>query len=613
MGNIITYNSWEDKAPFGALKLNQEFRITVKVNENYNVKDISWVISKEDVEIDKISLIKENKKYYNGEFSGFNEIGLYFYYFKVEVEIEGEIKVIYYGKNIEDGSCVEYQYNDINKYQITVYDEYNVPTWYKEGILYHIFIDRFNNGNRNKKINNPKKNSFLYGTWDDTPMYIKNEQGDIVRWDFHGGNLKGIIEKLGYLKKLGVSIIYLSPVFEASSNHKYDTGDYKKIDSMFGDEEIFKELIDKAKSKGINIILDGVFSHTGADSKYFNKYNNYNEVGAYQSNNSKYRDWYTFKDNNEEYESWWGVKDLPNVNELNETYMNYIINGDDSVINKWTSMGVKGWRLDVCDELPSEFIKEFKVKLKNIDSEAVLVGEVWEDASNKISYNKRRGYLLGKELDSVMGYPFRKNILEFLKGVISSNQLNNKFLEIKENYPKEAFKSNLNLLGSHDVTRIKTELNEDNKLLKLAVAIQMTFEGVPYIYYGDEAGLCGKTDPDNRRTYPWKHEDKNMIEFYKSLTTIRNKYKALLQGETKFINTKNDAVFSYIRYTSDEKILIIINKSDKEECIDLNLGKEAIGIDLIKGVQVELNLIEKEADTISLIIPPKDFKIINIK
>ncbi|MPM65031.1 Amylopullulanase [bioreactor metagenome] len=445
-------------------------------------------------------------------------------------------------------------------------------------------------------------------------MYIKDNEGNIVRRDFYGGNLKGIIDKLGYLKKLGVSIIYLSPIFEASSNHKYDTGDYKKIDAMFGDEEIFKELLDKASKKGINIILDGVFSHTGADSIYFNKYNRYSELGAYQSEESRYNSWYKFNDYPDDYDCWWGVKSLPNVNELDPTYMDYIIKDDDSVLKRWTTMGVKGWRLDVADELPEKFIKEFKKELKGVADDTILIGEVWEDASNKISYNQRREYLLGEQLDSVMGYPFRSNIVSFLKSDIKSIDLLNRFMQIKENYPSEAFKSNLNLIGSHDVKRIKTELNEDKELVKLAVGIQMTFEGIPYIYYGDEAGVCGNTDPDNRRTYPWKKEDEDMIEYYRNLTTIRKKYKALIYGETSFIDTKNADVFAFIRKTEDEKMLIVVNRSEKENDIKLDLDENTI-----EEIDIESNLKKYIEDTFEddrsfeVNIKAKSLKVFNLK
>lgn len=578
MQGIIEYNSWDKnfKAPFGALKFDEELTIYVKVNEDYNVNSISLEINKED-EMRTIILNEElgNNKFgrcFCCKMETFKETGVYFYYFKVDVEIDGNKKTIFYGKNRENGYSCEYDYNNINKYQITVYKDFKVPAWYKEGILYHIFVDRFNNGNRNGKIDNPKKNSFIYGNWEDIPMYIKDREGDIIRWDFHGGNLRGIINKLGYLKKLGVSILYLSPIFEASSNHKYDTGDYKKIDPMFGDEETFKELINKAKEKDMSIVLDGVFSHTGADSKYFNMYGNYNSLGAYQSKESPYYSWYMFEEFPQKYKSWWDIKTLPNINELENSYMDYIIYDKDSVINKWIDMGVKGWRLDVADELPTKFIRELKKELKKSAADSILIGEVWEDASNKISYGQRRSYLLGEELDSVMGYPFRNNMFSFLKGEIKSYELCNRYMQIKENYPKESFKSNLNLIGTHDVTRAKTELNYDVDLVKLAVVAQMTFEGVPYIYYGDEAGLCGGVDPDNRRTYPWKNEDEDMLSFYKDIIKIRNKNKLLSLGDTEFIYTENNSVFAFIRFNeNNDRILILVNRSDNTERISLNI------------------------------------------
>ena len=614
MSNVINYSSWKNKAPFGAIKINQGVRISVEANENYNLINIKWIILKDDNKVGEVDLVKESKKYYQGQFNEFNETGLYFYYFEVDIDENGNNKKLFYGKNHEDGNVCEYLYEELNKYQITVHEDFEIPSWYKEGIMYNIFVDRFNNGNRNKKPSNPKKNSFIYANWSDTPMYIKDTNGEIIRWDFHGGNLRGIIDKLPYLSKIGVSIIYLSPIFESSSNHKYTTGDYKKIDPMFGDEEILKELIEKAKKRGINIILDGVFSHTGADSKYFNKFGNYDELGAYQSKDSKYSSWYTFNEFPDDYKCWWGIKDLPNVNELDKNYMDYIIYDEDSVINKWTSMGIKGWRLDVADELPTKFIKELRKELKKNDPQSILVGEVWEDASNKISYNERRNYFVGDQLDSVMGYPFRENIVSFLKGNITSRQLNNKFMTIKENYPKESFKANLNLISSHDVTRIKTELNYDEAKIRLAVATQMTFEGVPYIYYGDEAGLCGGTDPDNRKTYPWKNEDEDMIEFYKESINTRKKYNVLTNGDTEFIDTNDDDVFGYIRFNdNNEKILILINRSLENKKISINIEENTLEIiDIKYSAKKYLELISKENNEFNLQISPKSFNIFNV-
>ena len=583
----MRYNSWDRnfKAPFGALKISQNATIKVKVNKNFNVYSIKLIIEKEDENLKPVIVreldLKQVSEYndireYSVEIAPLQTPAVYYYFFVVELNIYGEDRTLFYGKTHNNGMACEYTYENLNKYQLTVYEDYKVPSWFKEGILYHVFVDRFNNGNRNGKVDNPKKNSFLYGNWDDEPMYIKDKNGEVARWDFHGGNLKGIINKLGYLKRLGVSIIYLSPIFESSSNHKYDTGNYKKIDPMFGDEEIFKELIDKAAEKGISIVLDGVFSHVGADSLYFNKFNHYDSIGAYQSENSPYRSWFKFKPGSNKYKCWWGVESLPDTNELEPSFMDYIIYDKDSVINKWMDMGVKGWRLDVADELPSKFIEELKKETTKNDSESILIGEVWEDASNKISYGERRSYFLGSQLDSVLGYPFRDNIVDFLTGKIPSWKLNDLFITLKENYPKEAFKSNLNLLSSHDIERVKTALKSDKDLLKLAILAQMSFEGVPYIYYGDEAGLEGGKDPENRKTYPWKNEDMEIMDFYRHCSQFRNRNKVFALGDTYFIYTENDDVFGYIRYNEDDSELILINRSESKQNVKINLEADCI-------------------------------------
>lgn len=622
MCKTISFNSWNEcfKAPFGALNVNQE--ADIRVNTNEEVYSICLVITKEDEnlnskEIRRIPLSKIRENIYECKIEPLLISGIYYYYFEVEVIKSGYNQKSFYGKVKQNGEACKYDFDNINKYQLTVYEKSKAPTWFKEGILYHIFVDRFNNGNKNGKISKPKKNSFIYANWEDDPMYIKDENGDIIRWDFYGGNLKGIISKLGYLKKLGISIIYLSPIFESSSNHKYNTGDYKKIDPMFGDEEIFEELIEKANAKGISIILDGVFSHTGADSIYFNRFNNYPCKGAYDNEDSPYRSWYNFDDSKVGYKSWWGIKDLPDVDELEPSYMNYIIKDKESVLNKWTKMGVKGWRLDVVDELPDGFVTEFKKELKNSETDSVLIGEVWEDASNKISYGQRRNYLLGKQLDSAMGYPFRKGMLSFLKGEIASYELNDLYMEIKENYPPEAFKSNLNLLGTHDVRRIKTELNNDSDMVKLAVLAQMTFEGVPYIYYGDEAGIEGDKDPDNRRTYPWKNEDNDMVDFYRNSIQTRHRVKSLLKGETNFIYTEDNDVFAYERFlheNEEDNCLIIINRSENYKRIYLDLEYnllDEIGIKYTPG-HYGVTL-EKENGKFVVDIEPKSFMIFKMK
>ena len=603
----ILYNSWSPnhKIPFGAIELGEELKINVKAIEDIN--EIYLIIANDKGIIKEVNMNKCENNIFSIDNIYLDIEDIYFYYFKVIKNVYGNIQTKYYGKSNNSGNCQEY-YNesDINKYQITVSKKVNTPKWFEEGVLYHIFVDRFN---KTGKIHNPKKNSFMYANWEDTPMYIKNSEGEIARWDFHGGNLKGIISKLNYLKSLGISIIYLSPIFEAQSNHKYDTGNYKAIDPMFGDEEIFKELIEEAKEKGMSIILDGVFSHTGDDSIYFNKYGNYDSLGAYQSKESKYSSWYNFKNYPNEYDCWWGVKSMPNVNENEESYMDYIIRDKDSVINKWMNYGVKGWRLDVVDELPNKFLDELRKETLKANNESILIGEVWEDASNKISYNERRKYLLGNQLNGVTGYVFKNIILDFLTYKINSSDVYNKFMTIKENYPKYAFKSNLNLLGTHDTPRILTELNEDKELLNLAVAIQMTFEGVPYVYYGDEAGMTGGKDPDNRKTYPWKNEDKELIAFYKKMIKDRNNNEVLSRGDTTFLNLENEDVFAYIRHmenSQENEVLVIVNRSNNENTVSINL-KEVYKS--IKSAEEEYELIDNK---VYIRLEPKSFKILNL-
>ncbi|MFU0799588.1 MAG: glycoside hydrolase family 13 protein [Xylanivirga thermophila] len=497
-------------------------------------------------------------------------IGIINYYFTIYAYNQ----VFYYGNN-HDGLGGEGRIYNKNPpyYQITVYREFKVPAWYKEGIVYQIFVDRFCNGNEDGKVLNPKKNSFIYANWDDEPMYIKDDKGDIKRWEFYGGNLKGVIKKLDYLKSLYVTVIYLNPIFESSSNHKYDTADYKKIDPMFGNEEIFKELCLEAEKRGIRIILDGVFSHTGADSVYFNKFGRYKALGAYQSKDSPYYNWYRFIQYPDIYECWWGIDNQPNVDELNRSYMDFIINDEDSVIKKWIKLGASGWRLDVADELPDPFIEQLKKEMKKTREDSVLIGEVWEDASNKISYSKSREYLFGHELDSVTNYPFRGAVISFLNGHITSHEFSRRMMSIYENYPPEAFYSNLNILGTHDTERILTMFHAkgDKAVLymELAVAIQMTFPGVPLIYYGDEAGVKGGTDPDNRRTYPWGKENKYIMNLYRRLTSIRNKHDVFKKGNIRFYNSHQD-ILCFERFYGGNRAFVIVNRHPSNRiCLDI--------------------------------------------
>lgn len=603
----IVHNSHklEYRKPFGAVVIGTPITISIELDKQATVyiHTISFKGNEKDIPMDYVLKNEEGYFVYTGVVDTNNSLGLLNYYFKIIYNND----IVYYGNNDEvlGGIGKKYDYRP-KLYQITVYNERKVPTWYKEGIIYQIFVDRFFNGNSNGEVNSPKKNSFIYATWEDEPIYIKNEKGHIARWDFYGGNLKGVQKKLEYIKSLGASIIYMNPIFEATSCHKYDTGDYKKIDGMFGSDEDFKELCEEAEKLGIKIILDGVFSHTGSDSKYFNKLGNYESLGAYQSRESKYYSWYRFKNFPNEYESWWGFDNQPNIEELNEDYVKYIIKDDDSVIAKWMNLGASGWRLDVADELPDKFIEMIKEKMLSINKDSVLIGEVWEDASNKLSYSDRREYFFGSELDSVTNYPFRDIVISFICGNINSNYFISKLMSLFENYPIENFYSSMNLLGNHDTERIITRLGENIELLKVAIAIQMTMPGVPLIYYGDEVGLSGGRDPQNRKPYPWSKGNKEILNYYKILTNIRNSEVALKKGNFTPINISED-VLCYEREYNSEKIIVLVNP----HCRKINCKFRGDGKKILDLVN-EYEYYEEQEGQVAIELNRYEFKIIKL-
>lgn len=476
---------------------------------------------------------------------------------------------------------------------VTTHDA-KVPPWFGEGITYQIFPDRF------ARSEKPKSEGYrslrkIHDNWDDVPDYLPNAQGEISNNDFFGGNFAGITEKLTYLKSLNVSAIYLNPIFEAASNHRYDTGDYMTPDPMLGSEADFKMLCAAAKKLGIRVILDGVFSHTGYDSRYFNAKGHYDSAGAYNSQSSPYSDWYSFESWPDKYSSWWGFYTLPQVNELNDSYLNYITDGQDAVVRHWLRLGASGWRLDVADELPDAFIRHIASAARQTKEDAVIIGEVWEDASNKVSYGVRRKYFLGDELHSAMNYPFREAILAFLLGGKAES-----FVEtmetLRENYPQEIFMSLMNGIGTHDTARILTVLGAEEDVwqkdktfkggymlgeqaferakrkLFMAVIVQFTMPGSPCIYYGDEAGMQGFEDPFNRRTYPWGQENSEIFEFYKKICAVRQASHALKKGNIRYLFAK-DGIIVYKRSHNGENILVAVNRELFEQSVAIPFCK----------------------------------------
>lgn len=512
-----------------------------------------------------------------------DQTGLYWQGFKLHTAYG--IRYIVPSDDPETVSTIEC--NPGRSWQITCYKKgFQTPMWPVGGVMYQIFPDRFNFSGKEKNI---KRTDFTRNSdWYALPQWQPNEHGEITNSDFFMGDIKGITEKLDYLEHLGVSCIYLNPIGEAYSNHRYDTGDYANIDPILGTEDDFKELCAKAKERGIHLINDGVFSHTGADSIYFNRSGRYGNGGAYRDKNSPYFSWYKFNEWPNNYHSWWGFDTLPEVIETSPAFNEYI-NGKDGIVRKWMRCGNSGWRLDVADELPDEFMEKLRKSVKEENPEAFIVGEVWEDASNKESYGARRKFLLGEQLDSVMNYVFRNAILDFCKGQDAKYTMNS-IMSVIENYPRPVLRVLMNSLSTHDTERAITviageplngrdrpwqaehhNLSDEQrargtKLLKLAAAMQYTLPGFPCVYYGDEAGMEGYRDPFNRCCYPWGKENKELIEWHKQLGDLRKSCSALWDGD--FINVYADGRrIAYIRHDKKTALYCTFNSGDQDEII----------------------------------------------
>lgn len=485
-------------------------------------------------------------------------------------------------------------------WQLTVYSrDFKTPEWLKGGIIYQIFPDRFYRSGK-KKANVPD-DRFICTDWEKQPEYRQNAGKCSLGNDYYGGDFKGIEQKLPYLKSLGVSCIYLNPIFLAHSNHRYNTADYLKLDPMLGTEEDFCSLIKSAEKQGIYIILDGVFSHTGDDSVYFNRRKRYGDGGAFNSADSPFYSWYKFGSYEQGYACWWGVPSLPETDEEDLSFSNFIT-GENGVIRRWLKTGVRGWRLDVADELPDSFLDKIRLAVKADGDENYLLGEVWEDATNKISYGVRRRFLRGKQLDSVMNYPLGEAIISFITGGDAA-KLCDTVEEILENYPLPAVNVLMNHIGTHDTARILTRLAKGNapvgdrewqskqvltpdelahgcKLLKLAALIQYTMPGVPSLYYGDEVGMAGYGDPFCRAGYPWGRENTELLEFYKKLGAFRRASDVFKNGGFTPIFA-DGSVIAYIRYDGKSAVLIAVNRST--DTCEIEIPKEFSSADIIFG------------------------------
>ena len=510
------------RAPFGAVAEHTAVTLRVRMPRDWGCRGVTLSVIQDECPPLEIAcgwdgMCGDTHEWWRVSFTP-DTAGLYWYAFRVEVAM-GEGWLV----RQADGTAAYSPDKEGARWQLTCYEDgFTTPDWLAGGVLYQIFPDRFANSGKPKE--GVPTDRVRHGSWDEAPEWRPDHNGRVWNNDFFGGDLKGIEEKLDYLQSLGVTCVYLNPIFESHSNHRYDTADYSRIDPLLGDEADLRSLTAAAKKRGIRVMLDGVFSHTGADSIYFNREGRYDGLGAYNSMHSPYAEWYHFTRWPNEYGSWWGFDTLPEVEETAPAFMEYV-NGAEGVVAHWLQAGASGWRLDVADELPDEFLDALRHRVKATDPDALVLGEVWEDASNKESYGHRRRYLLGRQLDSVMNYPFRDAIFGFLLGG-DSDEFIHSVWNVVENYPPQTLRLLMNHIGTHDTERALTVLGGEPsngrgrswqaeqslsdkqravglRRLQLATLLQFALPGVPCIYYGDEAGLEGYRDPFNRGTYPW--------------------------------------------------------------------------------------------------------------
>lgn len=590
---LAIYNSWDTscKTPFGAVPAGTQLCFTLRVPKSYGCTTPFMFISKDGAASpSQLPLTKTGKDATRDIFTLLytpEETALYFYWFDLWVHYRKLFKG-------DGGECVETT-GEGQAYQLTVYNPgYKTPSSMWGGVMYQIFPDRFFQGQANKKqqysgrIYRKNKNEEPY-FWPD------NIENGFLTKDYFGGDLPGIEKKLPYLAALGVTLIYLNPIFEAHANHRYNTANYMQVDKDLGSNQDFARLCKKAKKKGIRIILDGVFSHTGADSIYFNKQGRYNSPGAFQSETSPYRSWFNF-DANGGYRSWWGFETLPECNKNSPSFRNFIC-GQNGVVQHWLRLGAAGWRLDVADELPDDFIQNIRSATKNCSRQALLLGEVWEDATTKYGYGARRQYFAGQGLDAVMNYPFTNAILAFARSFNAAAFMRS-VMQICENYPPPALNCCTTHLSTHDTVRALTqimgeELNGQDRnwqsarrlapalrqagivRLGLAFVLQFTLPGIPCVYYGDEIGMEGYKDPFNRCFFQWNNKETRLKKIMVQLAKLRKKHSALANGSLVF-HQAQQGLLVYQRANSEESLVFAINASSKHATANLHGKTKAI-------------------------------------
>jgi len=565
----------DDKRPFGAVTTGSD--VAFSLSALPGVERVTLVIEKRRLEGDQALLAYDEvarvalarmpaqgsagaRMRWRGHFR-FDAPAVYGYWFEVQVAgrtlvFENNATPVYWTREKGAGgagvvSGMPASAKRIRRYRQTVYAPYTVPAWARDAVYYYIFPERFRNGDPR---NDPKpgidkfhdKTVEFHKDWNDIPARPHSGDGsdDEYSNDFYGGDVAGIIEKLDYIKSVGANTLYITPMFTAASNHKYDTADWKHIDPHFGSNDDFERLCREAGKRGIRVIPDASLNHSGADSIYFDRYGTRGGRGAYEGGkinaDSPYASWYTFDptqtEPDKQFKGWVGVLDLPELNKADPSYRRFAYGAPDSVTRTWLGLGASGWRMDVAPWVPDDFWREWRAVVKKTRPDALTIAETWFDASK---------FFLGDEFDSTMNYIFRNAVLDYANGGDARLMAANLEL-MRESYPPQTFSALMNLLSTHDSARSLDVFGDvDGKStpaqvaiarqkLRLAVFFQMTYPGSPAIFYGDEVGVTGGADPLNRGTYPWAdlggHPDNALLADFRRLTRLRADWPVLRHG-----------------------------------------------------------------------------------
>lgn len=613
----VQFNSRDlnDKSPFGAT--TQGTPVAFSLQSNAKVKSVELIIEKRSMEgnqelleyaevarvpMEKVQdgdRLKWRAKY------GFPDIGVFGYHFVVRIDEQSFVyqnnrQSIYWtrergsnGVGLIEPDLGERNRPSIRRFRHTVFaKDFVVPSWARDVVYYYVFPERFRNGD---KSNDPKpgrdtyqdKGVEFHANWNDRPYKPKTGDGsdDVYNNDFFGGDLAGIIEKLDYIKDLGANTIYMTPVFQAPSNHKYDTADYKKVDPAFGTNADFETLTREAAKRGIRVIPDTSLNHTGADSIYFDRYKKYASKGAFEGAkvqaDSPYASWYKFdttqKEPNKQFKGWVDISDLPELDKSSKSFREFAYGANDSVMKLWLDRGAAGWRMDVAPWVPDDFWREWRRAIKTHKPDALTVAETWFDSSK---------YFLGDTFDSTMNYIFRNTVMDYAAGGNAKTLYQNLEL-IREVYPPQAHFALMNLLSTHDAARALHNFGYDHdtkdeakialakRKLLLAVFFQMTYPGAPTIYYGDEVGVTGGDDPYNRQTYPWADTggkpDMALHAEFKRLIKMRHDHDVLRHGALSAPLYADENVIVLLRTLGNVTAVIAMNNGATAREIDVTL------------------------------------------